>query len=200
MLITDHNLRYILPCCFTPKFQVLDIQTGGRKNCFVFFAIDGVTGRILNYALGYDATVTETVDNLNFIKREIWCAPNKRLPPLEIIRLLRSGNLKANKCFMSDCSKNINSKSANEAFLPSSKLIVISRVPRLNLLDLKMLQSFVIHCIYDWPQNVLCRIGKPTVIAADVVNDIVDLAVQRVNAILDRKPTVFGISEPNPSQ
>ena len=196
MLKTDHNFRYILPFCFTPKFQVLDIQTDGRKNCFVFFAIDSVTGRILHYALGYDATITETIDNLNFIKREIWCAPNKRLPPLERIRLLRSGNLKANKCFISKFNKNINSKNANEAFLPSSKLIVRGRVPRLNLLDFKMLESFVIHCIYDWPQNVLCRIGKPTIIAADVVNDIVDVAVRRVNAILDRKPAVFGTSTP----
>ena len=196
MLKIDHNLRYILPCCFTPKFQVLDIQTGERKNCFVFFAIDSVTGRILHYALGYDARITETIDNLNFIKREIWCAPNKRLPPLEAIRLLRSGNLKANKCFMSKFNKNTNSKNANEAFLPSSKLIVRDRVPRLNLLDFKMLESFVIHCIYDWPQNVLCRIGKPTVIAADVVNDIVDVAVRRVNAILYRKPAVFGAGAP----
>jgi len=196
VLKTDHNFRYILPFCFTPKFQVLDIQTDGRKNCFVFFAIDSVTGRILHYALGYDATITETIDNLNFIKREIWCAPNKRLPPLERIRLLRSGNLKANKCFISKFNKNINSKNANEAFLPSSKLIVRGRVPRLNLLDFKMLESFVIHCIYDWPQNVLCRIGKPTIIAADVVNDIVDVAVRRVNAILDRKPAVFGTSTP----
>jgi hypothetical protein len=97
---------------------------------------------------------------------------------------------------MSHYGKKINSKNPNEAFLPSSKLIVTSRVPRLNLLDLKMLQSFVTHCMYDWPQNVLCRIGKPTVIAADVVNDIVDLAVQRVNAILDRKPAAFGTSAP----
>jgi hypothetical protein len=97
---------------------------------------------------------------------------------------------------MSKFNKNTNSKNANEAFLPSSKLIVRDRVPRLNLLDFKMLESFVIHCIYDWPQNVLCRIGKPTVIAADVVNDIVDVAVRRVNAILYRKPAVFGAGAP----
>ncbi|MNP41036.1 hypothetical protein D3C76_1347150 [compost metagenome] len=82
MLMTDHNLRYILPCCFTPKFQVLDIQTGRRKSCFVFFAIDSVTGRILHYALGYDATVTETIDDLIFVKHGIWCVTDKRLPPL----------------------------------------------------------------------------------------------------------------------
>lgn len=193
MLITDHNLRYILPCCFTPKFQILDSHTGGRKNCFVFFAVDSVTGRILHYALGYDATITETIDNLSFIKREIWCAPNKRLPPLETIRLLRPGNLKANKCFMLRFNKNINSENPSEAFLPSSKLIITSKVPRLNLLDLKMLQSLVIHCIYDWPQNILCRICKPNEIASDVVNDIIELAVERINALLERKPTIFSI-------
>lgn len=194
MLKIDRKLRYISPCCFTPKFQVLDIQTGRRKSCFVFFAIDSVTGRILHYALGYDATVTETIDDLNFVKHGIWCVPDKRLPPLETTKLLRSNNLKAGKCFMPKLNKNINGKDAdaNVAFLPSSNLIVRSKVPRLNLLDFKMLESFVIHCIYDWPQNVLCRICKPNEIASDVVNDIVDLAVQRVNALLDRKPAVFG--------
>jgi hypothetical protein len=184
------------PCCFTPKFQVLDIQTGRRKSCFVFFSIDSVTGRILHYALGYGATVTETIDNLNFVKHGIWCVPDKRLPSLETIKLLRPDNLKASKCFMPQLNKNINGKDANEAFLPSSKLIVRSRVSRLNLLNFKMLESFVIHCIYDWPQNVLCRIFKPTVIASDVVNDIVDLAVQRVNALLDINPVVFGTRAP----
>lgn len=192
MLKIDRKLRYISPCCFTPKFQVLDIQTGRRKSCFVFFAIDSVTGRILHYALGYDATATETIDDLNFVKHGIWCVPDKHLPPLETIKLLRSNNLKASKCFMPELNKNINDKDANVAFLPSSKLIVRSRVPRLNLLNFKMLESFVIHCIYDWPQNVICRILKPTVIAPDVVNDIVDLAVQRFNALLDRNPDVFG--------
>ncbi|WP_237881222.1 hypothetical protein [Pseudomonas sp. PGPR40] len=191
MLKTDRKLRYISSCCFTPKFQVLDIQTGRRKSCFVFFAIDSVTGRILHYALGYDATVTETIDDLIFVKHGIWCVTDKRLPPLDTIKLLRSHNLKASKCFMPALNENINDKDANEAFLPSSKLIARSRVSRLNLLDFKMLESFVIHCIYDWPQNVLCRICKPNEIASDVVNDIVELAVQRVNALLERKPTIF---------
>ena len=53
MLEINRKLSYISPCCFTPKFQVLDIQTGSQKSCFVFFAIDSVTGRILHYALDY---------------------------------------------------------------------------------------------------------------------------------------------------
>lgn len=191
MLKIDRKLRYISPCCFTPKFQVLDIQTGRRKSCFVFFAIDSVTGRILHYALGYDATVTETIDNLNFVEHGFLCAPDKRLPPLETIKFLRSGNLKASKCFMPEVNKNINIRDASEAFLPSSKLIVRSRVSRLNLLDFKMLESLVIHHIYDWPQSVLCRICKPTVISPDVVSDIVELAVQRINALLERKPAIL---------
>lgn len=193
MLKTNRKLRYISPCFFTPKFQVLDIHTGRRKSCFIFFAIDSVTGRILHYALGYDAKVTETIDNLDSAKHGIWCVPGKRFPPLEKIKLLRFSTLKANKCFMPELDKSTNGKDASEAFLPSSKLTARSRVPRLNLLNFKMLESFVIHCIYDWPQNVLCRICKPTVIASDVVNDIVDLAVLRVNAFLDRKPFIFSI-------
>ena len=196
MLEINRKLSYISPCCFTPKFQVLDIQTGSQKSCFVFFAIDSVTGRILHYALDYGTKVTGILDNLNFVKHGLWCVSDKRLPSLETIKLLRSDNLKASNRFMPELNKNINGTDANEAFLPLSKLFFRGRVSRLNRLDFNMLESFVIHCIYDWPQNVYCRIFKPTVIASDVVNDIVNFAVQRVNALLDRNPAVFGARVP----
>ena len=196
MLEINRKLSYISPCCFTPKFQVLDIQTGSQKSCFVFFAIDSVTGRILHYALDYGTKVTGTLDNLNFVKHGLWCVSDKRLPSLETIKLLRSDNLKASNRFMPELNKNINGTDANEAFLPLSKLFFRGRVSRLNRLDFNMLESFLIHCIYDWPQNVCCRIFKPTVIASDVVSDIVSFAVQRVNALLDRNPAVFVTSVP----
>lgn len=196
MLKIDRKLHYISSCCFTPVFQVHDIHAGGLKSCFVCFAIDSITGRILHYTLGYGAAASEAIDNLNFVKYGIWCVPEKCLPPLEKIKFLRSNNPRLSKRFMSDLNKYINGKDAIETSLPSCKSIIRSRAPRLNLLNFKLLESFVIHCIYDWPQNVLCRICKPTVIASDVVDDIVDLAVQRVNAFLDRKPAIFCISAP----
>ncbi|MNG00476.1 hypothetical protein D3C84_834120 [compost metagenome] len=194
MLEVNRKLRYISSYCFIPTFKVLDIHTGGIKNCFVFFAIDSVTGRILHYTFGCSAAATvatETIDTINFVNYGIWCVPDKRPPPLGIVKFLRTDNPKASEIFLSELNEYINIKNAIETILPSYKSIMRSKVPRLSLLDFKMFESFVIHCIYDWPQNVLCRICKPNEIASDVVNNIVELAVQRVNALLERKPAIF---------
>ena len=196
MLEINRKLSYISPCCFTPKFQVLDIQTGSQKSCFVFFAIDSVTGRILHYGLDYGTKMTGTLDNLNFVKYGIWRVSYERFPSVETIRRLRSDNLKISNRFMLELNKNINGTDANEAFLSLSKLFFRDGVSRLNRLNFNILESFMIHCVYDWPQNVYCRIFKPTVIASDVVNDIVNFAVRRVNAMLDRNPAVFGARVP----
>lgn len=171
--------RYISPFYLCPSFSVYG-SFEERQPIVICFAIDGVTGQVLNHALSIGKT---RIDMFNVVMMGIRC-------PVRQAQHHKHCKSIAPSTSMFGYRLKIDNGQGVRMFMDTDYVttsLVRRKFLKLSIDNIPWLRSLLLHHIYEWPMSVLNRINEPRSIKLKLAHEVINHAIRKFNRHMSLK-------------